>query len=78
MVFQRYRLVVGRGDAGAIVLDFYGINSLIFESYICWGERFVSCALHTTQGDAIPRVVVPASTLFSTSSLTTEQRSTMT
>jgi DNA-directed RNA polymerase subunit RPC12/RpoP len=35
MVLQGQRFVVVRGDAGAVILNFNGIKTLILESYIC-------------------------------------------
>ena len=69
------RLVIIGGYPHPIVLDLNSIESMILEPDIFRGLAF---DIHKTPQCYIPIDVAPASRLFSTNSLTTEQMSTMT
>lgn len=88
-MLQGQGLVVVPGDARAIVLDLDGIQALVLETDLCKTPRRsvkkkkqkkkeAENKLRIREMSDIPILVAPASRLFSTSSFTTEQRSTMT
>jgi len=71
-------LVIVRGNALAIILYFYGVESLVLESYVCIDCVSRAYTLPWLGYCGVPMLVAPASRLFSTSSFTTEHKSTMT
>jgi hypothetical protein len=73
---RAYCLVIFGRNANAVVLHFDGIEAIVLEAHI---SMAVSSAISATKlCSDVPIDVAPASRLFSTSSFTTEQRSTMT
>lgn len=69
MMFQGDSRVIVGGDTCSIVLDLDSVEALIFEAHIFVLSVIVLYVVKTVR----PIVVAPASKLFSTSSLTTEQ-----
>ena len=63
----------------AVILNFNQVQTVVFETHIYVGQKH-RLAMFSPLVDQLymPIEVAPASRLFSTSSLTTEQRSTMT
>lgn len=75
-MFEGYRVVVGGCDAAAVVLYLDGVEPVVLEADLCIASQ-PSCA--SSRGrKCVPIEVAPASMLFSTSSLQTDCRSTMT
>lgn len=76
-MFKSQSLVVMRRNAVAIVLDFDSLKALVLEANI-YGDDCQNALGSRCWATNLPMIVAPASRLFSTNSLTTEHRSTMT
>lgn len=75
VVLEGYRVVVFWRDASTVVLDFNSVESIVLEANL-YADCQPSCS--AMRRASIPMDVAPASMLFSTSSLHTDWRSTMT
>jgi len=77
-VLEGYRVIVGWYDTAAVVLYLDGVKTIVLEANLCIICQ-LSCLHQSSLCEAdVPIEVAPASMLFSTSSLQTDCRSTIT